>query len=146
MKRVALLDVNVLIAIFDPNHVHHEAAHRWFEGQRGQGWATCPITENSVVRILSSIRLVDPPLSAVDALDRLTEFCQGVGHEFWPDDFSIRELRTTKGHRLTHQQVTDVYLLALARRHDGRLATFDRSIAVAAVGGATREHLEIIRA
>lgn len=146
MKRIALLDVNVLVAIFDPDHVHHDVAHRWFEAQRTHGWATCPIVENGVVRILSNARLVNPPVSAVDALDRLAEFCEGDGHEFWPDDFSLRELRSASGHGLTHGQVTDVYLLGLAFRHGGRLATFDQSIPIAAVDGATDRHLEVIPA
>ena len=54
MKRPALLDVNVLIAIFAPHHIHHEAAHAWFAANRSSGWATCPLTENGMVRILSN--------------------------------------------------------------------------------------------
>jgi len=51
---IALLDVNVLVALFDPNHTLHEPAHRWFETERESGWATCPITENGLVRVLSN--------------------------------------------------------------------------------------------
>jgi toxin-antitoxin system PIN domain toxin len=147
MRRVALLDINVLVALFDPDHVHHEAAHRWFAKERRGGWATCPISENGVVRILSNASYVDPPQAPLDAAERLQQFCESGDHEFWPDEVSIRELRpATEGFALSHKQITDVYLLALAHYHDGRLVTFDRSIPIAGVQGATSRHLEIIAA
>ena len=58
MSLASLLDVNVLVALFDPDHVHHEAAHVWFAATRGAGWATCPLTENGVVRVLSNPSLL----------------------------------------------------------------------------------------
>lgn len=146
MSSVALLDVNVLIALFDPEHVHHEAAHRWFGEHRTDGWATCPITENAVVRILSTAAYSDPPEAPAAVIGRLTQFCASGGHEFWADEFSIRDLRSAKGHALANRQLTDAYLLALAHRRGGRLATLDRSIPLDAVDGAMSRHLELIPA
>lgn len=146
MSRVALLDVNVLVALFDPEHAHHEAAHQWFGAQRSQGWATCPVTENAVVRILSTAAYADPPETPAAVIVRLQQFCGSGDHEFWADDFSIRDLRSSKGHALANKQITDVYLLALAHHRNSRLATFDRSIPLDVVEGATARHLEIIPA
>lgn len=146
MSRVALLDVNVLVALFDPDHVHHEPAHKWFGRHRTQGWATCPVTENAVVRILSTAAYADPPETPANVIERLQQFCASGGHEFWPADFTIRDLRSAHGHALANKQITDVYLLGLARHRNGRLATFDRSIPLDGIEGATSRHLEIIPA
>ena len=147
MSRVALLDVNVLVALFDPDHVHHEAAHAWFAPNRGAGWATCPLTENGVVRVLSNPAYGAEPERAGALLARLRSFCASGGHVFWPDDVTLRSARVLRaGAALSHGTVTDVYLLALAVLHDGHLATFDRRIPVSAVSGAERNHLEVIPA
>ncbi|MGE5345965.1 MAG: TA system VapC family ribonuclease toxin [Acidithiobacillales bacterium] len=147
MKRVALLDVNVLVALFDPDHVHHEASHVWFGRQRGDGWATCPLTENGLVRVLSNPAYgatSEPPGSI---LGRLDAFSRSGGHVFWPDEISLRDARLLDpASRLSHRNVTDVYLLALARHRGGKLATFDRSVPLAAVAGAEPGHLEVIPA
>jgi toxin-antitoxin system PIN domain toxin len=147
VKRVALLDVNVLVAFFDPDHVHHEASHDWFGRHRPDGWATCPLTENGLVRVLSNPAYgatSEPPGSI---LGRLAAFCGSGGHVFWPDEISLREPRCVNpASRLSHRNVSDVYLLALARHRGGRLATFDRSIPLAAVVGAEPGHLEVIPA
>ncbi|MBI5480024.1 MAG: PIN domain-containing protein [Deltaproteobacteria bacterium] len=144
---VSLLDVNVLVALFDPDHIHHEAAHAWFAVNRPSGWATCPLTENGLVRILSNPAYtgVHEPPAAITR--RLEQFCQSGHHSFWPDEISLRDRRLFRaGAPLTHRQVTDVYLLGLARHNGGRLATFDRKIPVGAVTGAERGHLELISA
>jgi uncharacterized protein len=146
VSRIALLDVNVVVALFDPDHVHHEAAHRWFGKHRTQGWATCPVTENGVVRVLSTPAYADPPETPANVIVRLQQFCASGYHEFWPVDFSIRDLRSAHGHALATKQVTDIYLLALARHRNGRLATFDRSIPLGGIEGATSRHLEVIPA
>jgi uncharacterized protein len=146
VSRIALLDVNVLVALFDPAHVHHEAAHRWFGKHRTHGWATCPVTENAVVRILSTAAYADPPEAPANVIVRLQQFCGSGNHEFWAADFTIRDLRSAEGHALANKQITDVYLLALARHRNARLATFDRSIPLDGVDGATARHLEIIPA
>lgn len=143
--RPALLDVNLLVALFDPDHIHHDAAHDWFVDNKEDGWATCPITENGVVRILSNLRYspaAEPPARIVD---RLRAFCESGGHVFWPDDVSLREGKWfVAGAPVSHRQITDVYLLGLAKRHGGRLATFDRTIPVRAVSSAVAEDLVVI--
>lgn len=144
---VALLDVNVLIALFDPEHVHHEPAHSWFADHRSRGWATTPITENGVVRILSSPAYHSVSMSASDALAHLRSLCSSGDHEFWPSDVSLVAAGVlTAGALVTHRQVTDLYLLALATARYGCLVTFDTSIPHAVVHGATRDHLLVIGA
>ncbi len=147
MSRVALLDVNVLVALFDPDHVHHDAAHDWFSDNREAGWATCPLTENGLVRIVSNPAYSGIKLLTADVVGRLRAFCGSGAHTFWPDEVSLRS-EASFGAKLAvgHRQVTDVYLLALAVLKAGRLATFDRSIPVAAVKGATTGHLAVIAA
>ena len=138
-----LLDVNVLIALIDPAHVGHEAAHRWFEAQRRESWATCPLTENGVIRIVSHPNYPGAPGSPAAVAAIVAEIRTLAGHIFWPDDISLvaAEHVETKA-ILTSGQVTDSYLLALAVAHDGRLATFDRRISTKAVkGGKAALHL-----
>jgi len=147
VTRVALLDVNVLVALFDPDHVHHEAAHRWFGGNRQDGWATCPITENGLVRILSNPAYNASPETRGAVVRRLGEFCASGGHLFWPDEISLLDPRLFRWSApVAHQMLTDIYLLGLARSKTGRLATFDRGIPAAAVVGAERGTLELIPA
>lgn len=141
----ALLDVNVLIALFDPVHIHHEPAHAWFARHGDAGWATCPLTENALVRILSNPAYPGRRTTLDDAIQRLDRFCSSGHHVFWPEDQSIRDAALfSPVHIVGHRQITDVYLLALAVRRDGRLATFDRNIPARAVAGATKDHLVVI--
>jgi toxin-antitoxin system PIN domain toxin len=145
VSRPALLDVNLLVALFDPDHVHHEPAHEWFGAHRSAGWATCPLTENGLVRILSNPAYSQSAGRPADIAHRLASFRESGEHVFWPDDASLCDAELfslTVGHR----QLTDAYLLALAVRHGGRLATFDRSIPARAVRGARAEHLAVIEA
>lgn len=145
MSGTALLDVNLLIALFDPDHIHHEPAHRWLGAHRAGGWATCPLTENGVVRILSNPAYSTAAERPVRVVERLEAFRSSGEHEFWPDDLSLCDpavFDLTVGHR----QLTDVYLLALARAHGGRLVTFDRSIPVKAVRGARPDLLVVVDA
>ncbi len=140
---VFLLDVNVLIALIDPAHVQHDSAHDWFATEGRQNWATCPLTENGAVRIVSHPRypgLPGPPAAIADVLAR---FGALPGHVFWPDDISLLDQQRVDASRLlSHSQVTDTYLLALARAHRGKLATFDRRLVTAAVpGGAEALHI-----
>ena len=143
--RLALLDVNVLVALFDPDHIHHDLAHDWFAEYGSVGWATCPITEAGFVRVVSNPKYGPDPLRPAAALDLLRRFCESGGHHFWPDAVSFRDdslfaLDQARGHR----QITDVYLLGLAKKMDGTLTTFDRTIPLGAVKGATRAHLSVI--
>jgi toxin-antitoxin system PIN domain toxin len=147
MSRVALLDVNVLVALFDPDHVHHEAAHRWFGAHRASGWATCPLTENGLVRILSNMSYSGSQERPAQIIARLRAFCSTGQHAFWPDEVSLRDRTLFKAEvSAGHRQITDIYLLGLARRKAGRLATLDRAIPLAAVSGAQPEHLALIPA
>jgi hypothetical protein len=125
--------------------VNHEPAHVWLSARRRDGWATCPITENGLIRILSNAAYsgVHEPAAAIR--DRLDRFCASGNHLFWADEVSLRDPRVFRWPRsITHRQVTDVYLLGLATSKHGRLATFDRRIPLATVVGARREHLEVI--
>ena len=145
MKRTALLDVNVLVALFDPDHVHHEVAHDWFAEEGRAAWATCPVTEAGFARVLSNPAYRGTVVRAADLADRLRRFCRSGGHEFWPDevsllDRSLFDLSKVAGHR----QLTDVYLLGLAHSRQGRLVTFDRALPLAAVKGVSAAALEVV--
>lgn len=140
----ALLDVNVLLALLDSDHVDHATASAWLDGEIGDGWASCPITENGFIRVISQPRYPSPvsPAVAVDLLDRAR---QGGHHAFWPCDVSLLDDTTVQRDRLHGaRQVTDAYLLALAVRHSGRLVTFDRSLPLSAVPGAKARHLVVL--
>ncbi len=145
VRRPALLDVNLLVALFDPDHVHHDTAHDWFAESRHEGWATCPLTENGLVRILSNLRYSPAAESPARIVGRLRAFCASGHHVFWPDDISFRDAnRFRSAAPASHRQITDIYLLGLAKRHAGRLATFDRTIPLAAVPQAKAGDLVII--
>ena len=139
---VYLLDVNVLLALCDPLHVHHEAAHVWFAAVGRFAWATCPITENGFVRVAGHPSYPNRPGDASIALNILRRFCATSGHRFWSADVSLREL-LRPGAAITHGHVTDAYLLGLAVRNTGKLATLDQRVPTAAVGGGA-EALELI--
>jgi uncharacterized protein len=139
-----LLDINLLIALFDEGHVHHRAALKWWAREGGQGWASCPLTQNGVVRIMSGATY-PRPLAATEVLQLLADQIAEGGHEFWPDDVSLTdETLFVRDRILGPRRLTDIYLLALAVRHDGRLATFDRRISLSAVRGAEPRHLVVI--
>jgi toxin-antitoxin system PIN domain toxin len=137
-----LLDANLLLALTDPMHIHHEAAHRWYGSIGRYNWATCPITENGFVRIASNPRYPNRPGNVSAVLAILRRFCSAEGHHFWDDNMSLREL-LLPGAVLTHHHVTDVYLLGLAVHQDGKLATLDQNIPVSVIQGG-KEALEFI--
>lgn len=144
---IALLDVNVLVALFDPAHLHHEAAHVWFGRNRRLQWATCPLTENALVRILSNASYPGQRTTLDDAAVRLRTFCSDRHHVFWPDSVSVRDSgRFRWNHVQGHRQLTDVYLLALSVSKEGRLATFDSAISLQAVQNAAPQNLELLAA
>jgi toxin-antitoxin system PIN domain toxin len=138
-----LLDVNLLLALSDPMHIHHEAAHRWFARTGRQSWATCPVTENGYVRVASHPSYPNRPGDVNAVLDILRQFCSTDGHQFWAEDVSIRELLVPDA-VVTHAHITDVYLLGLAASKGGKLATLDRRIPAAAVQGGA-EAMALIR-
>jgi toxin-antitoxin system PIN domain toxin len=145
VSRPALLDVNVIVALFDPNHIHHDPAHVWFADHRSSGWATCPITENGVVRVLSNPAYSSVAERRQEVARRLAAFRASGQHVFWPDDVSVCDTKLF-GLTVGYRQLTDVYLLGLATAHDGRLATFDRSVPLKAVRRASSDNLVIIKA
>lgn len=141
---VFLLDVNVLVALVDPAHVQHDQAHDWFGRVGRRGFATCPITENGLLRIIGHPKYPNSPGSPSVVAGALAAFRAMPGHAFWPDKISIVDTRHVDSARLSsHAQVTDTYLLALAHAHGGRLATLDRRLVVDAVPGGAK-FLEII--
>ncbi len=137
----ALLDVNVLIALLDADHASHRTALAWFGEHARGGWASCPITENGCVRIMSHPGYPNAH-SVVEVVERLRAAAAHAAHQFWPDGLSLLDQRLIDATRVHGpRQLTDVYLLALAVKNGGRLVTFDASIALAAVMGATPQHL-----
>jgi toxin-antitoxin system PIN domain toxin len=142
--KVYLLDVNVLIALSDPMHIHHESAHRWFAREGRKAWATCPLTENAFVRIACHPSYPNRPGDAAAVLNILRGLCIAPGHRFWPDDVSIRDLLDPAA-VITHGLITDVYLLGLAVHRKGKLATFDQRIPATAVRGGP-DAIELIPA
>ncbi|OHV82489.1 TA system VapC family ribonuclease toxin [Ensifer sp. LCM 4579] len=138
-----LLDVNVLIALIDPGHVAHDDAHHWFASTGRNAWATCPITENGVVRIVGNPKYPNSPGSPALVMEIVGKLRSLPGHCFWPDDVSlVGSGNVASAKILTSAQVTDTYLLALAKVHGGQLATFDRKLSTAAVSkGNSALHL-----
>ena len=132
-----LLDVNVLISLIDPTHNFHERAHAWFESEAEHDWATCPIVENGVVRIISQPNCRNRTASVADAASLVSRVCRRAGHQFWADDLSLVNSPLVAMERIrTPAQVADIYLLELAVSKGGRLATLDRRLwADAVVGG-----------
>ena len=137
----ALLDVNVLIALLDADHSLRARATQWFGRHARAGWASCPITQNGCVRIMSHPGYPHPlPVRAV--IERLAEASAGSLHEFWPDDLTLLDAHTFDSTRIHGpRQITDLYLLALAVRHAGRFVTFDASVSLDAVRSAEKKHL-----
>jgi toxin-antitoxin system PIN domain toxin len=136
---VYLLDVNVLIALIDVDHVHHDPANKWFAQNGCKAWATCPHTENSVLRIAGNPRYPGSPGTPATVARTFAELCSLPGHVLWPDDISILDESIFDLSRLlSSAQVTDTYLLALARANKGQLATFDRRLVTDAVRDGVR--------
>ena len=140
----ALLDVNVLIALHDSDHVHHGLASRWFQAHAGQGWASCPLTQNGCLRIMAQPAYPQAlPLAAV--AQRLGQAAATPAHLFIADDYSLLDADSLDWPQLLgHRQVTDAYLLGLAVRHGCRFVSFDARVNLAAVPGAKAEHLWVL--
>jgi uncharacterized protein len=140
----ALLDINVLLALLDADHVEHVAARAWLEREIPTGWASCPITQNGFVRVVSQPRYPSP-VPPAEAIRRLELATRGERHELWPCDVSLLDGTRIDPARLHGpRQVTDVYLLALAVAKGGRFVTFDRTIPLSAVAGARSEQLVVL--
>jgi len=139
-----LLDIKVLIALFDPIHQHHGRAHAWLKANIRSGWASCPITQNGFVRIITQPRYVRP-VTVSEAVERLREATGTAHHEFWADEISISD-RDRFRHERIHgpAQLTDLYLLALATHHRGRFVTFDQAIPFSALPATAAKHLVVL--
>ena len=137
----ALLDVNVLIALLDADHSLHARATQWFGSHARSGWASCPITQNGCVRIMSHPGYPNAlPVRAV--IERLAEASASTFHAFWPDDISLLDAQVADSARIHGpRQLTDLYLLALAVRHRGHFVTFDSSVSIEAVRRAEKKHI-----
>lgn len=129
MKNGFLLDVNVLIAMAWPTHQAHEKVQEWLARHAREGWATCPLTQTSFVRILSNPAFSPNALTPGDALTLLQTNVAHPAHRFWADDVSLEEALEPLTHRLAgHQQVTDAYLLGLTIEKKGKFVTLDRGV------------------
>lgn len=125
----ALLDTNVLIALAWPNHVHHSRALAWFRAHEKNGWATCPLTQSGFVRVSSNRSVMPEARTPQEAIELLRQITALSHHRFWPDDTSIVRSELVARQKLVgYRQVSDAHLLAVALRHQGRLATFDAGI------------------
>lgn len=142
----ALLDVNVLIALLDGSHAFHARAHAWWAVHATSGWASCPLTENAVVRIMChSAYSAARRFTASEIITALALFASATDHRFWPDDLSFRDPAVFDPSKIHGpKQLTDLYLLALAKKEGGRLATFDQAIPVSGVKGAGPRNLTVL--
>jgi len=140
----ALLDVNVLIALLDSDHLHHTRAVAWLRENIRPGWASCPLTQNGCIRIMAQAGYPNA-LPAAAIAERLAAATTTKHHAFWADAVSMLDSgRIEWSAVLGARQVTDVYLLALAVAQGGRLVTLDRAVPLKAVPGAKSSHLVVI--
>jgi toxin-antitoxin system PIN domain toxin len=137
----ALLDINVLIALHDRDHIHHERAALWLDANIAHGWASCPLTQNGCLRIMSQPGYSKPqPLATLVAM--LQSSTGTSFHQLWSDDISILDgARFHHSHMHGPRQLTDLYLLGLAVKNAGRFVTFEARIPLSAVHGAKAKHL-----
>ncbi len=140
----ALLDVNILIALLDSDHTSHGVAMSWFAKHAREGWASCPITQNGCIRIMSNQSYPNSlPVQAV--MKRLADACEADVHEFWSDEISLLDPDVVDSTRIHGpRQLTDIYLLALAVENEARFITFDTGVPLAAVRKATTDNLIVL--
>jgi len=142
---IPLLDVNVLVALAWPNHIHHDRAHRWFADAQGQGWATCPLTQSGFVRVSSNKKAIPDAVAPQEAIALLQKIILLPHHQFWPDSYSIAGSDTVDRSKLFgYRQVTDAHLLGIALANGGCLATFDRGIKAIVPSGNSVEAAVVI--
>lgn len=145
MKPGFLLDVNVLIALVWPTHRAHERVQEWLARHAHEGWATCPLTQTAFVRILSNPAFSPNALTPSDALALLQANLGHPAHRFWPDEVSFVQALEPFAPRLAgHQQVTDAYLLGLARHKRGKLVTMDRAVRALAPDRSPESHFLVV--
>jgi uncharacterized protein len=140
----ALLDVNVLIALLDSAHIHHQLAHAWMSEHSRKGWASTPVTLNGCIRILAQPKYPGGPLPMREIVMKLKNAAQ-KDHQFWPDEVNALSVSAFSWeHILGHRQFTDAHLLAIAVSNNGRLVTFDRRISHQVIKGAKATNLHFI--
>ena len=141
----SLLDVNVLLALLDTDHAFHQRAHVWWRGEK-PAWASCPLTENGFLRVMSSVNYSQSRKFTVgEQAAQFRSFAESTAHSFWPDSISLGDQRHFCHEKiLSSQQLTDVYLLGLAVENNGRLVTFDRHITLACVVNAKPQNLLVL--
>lgn len=141
---VYLLDANVLIALIDMRHDAHERSADWFASSTSDGWATCPLTQNAVLRVVGRASYANSPGSPMAVMPTLAALLKRPGHRFWPDDISLLDAAHFDASRMIAPgRLTDTYLLGLAKAHGAVFATLDRRLIADAVPGG-REHLHVI--
>ena len=141
-----LLDVNFLIALAWPSHIHHQIAKDWFEENHNDGWATCPFTQAGFVRLSSSPKVIEDAVTPKEAIALLSQIVKMKGHHFWNQDFGIMDKQVPTQHISGHRQVTDVFLLATAIRHKGQLVTLDYTIPhLLPKNSKLHHHISVIR-
>ena len=142
----SLLDVNFLIALFDPDHIHNGRAIEWWGKHARDGWASCPITENGLLRVLSHPNYSKKVrFSVFEVAELFKEFIDATDHEFWNDEISICDETLFDVTRIHGpKQLTDGYLLGLAVRNGARLVTLDGRISISAVAGAAKSYLTVV--
>ena len=140
-----LLDVNVWVALLDESHVFHAQALAFVQ-RRKLKIATCALVENGVIRVLNLPAYSKlGPVGFEPVARKLADICAELDHEFWPDDVSLRAPGLVQWPRvLGHQQISDIYLLALAVAHGGCLVTLDHGVALSTVAAATPKHLLLL--
>ncbi len=126
--KAGLLDVNMLIALSWPSHLHHRVAHDWFSRNAAHGWATCPLTQCAFVRISSNPKIIHDAVTPIEAIDLLRQIVSHKHHIFWPDNVTLLDECIPNRLLVGHHQVTDAYLFGLAIRHGGRLVTLDNGV------------------
>ncbi|MFV0337543.1 MAG: TA system VapC family ribonuclease toxin [Chthoniobacterales bacterium] len=129
-----LLDVNTVLALLDPAHVFHEAAHRWLEQESDVRWITCPLVQNGVLRVAAQTTYPNRIGSCAEVRQVLASFCADSRHAFCADNLSLLDSPAlVQPEKLTPSRVTDLYLLLLAKYHGVKLTTFDSRIPAHAV-------------
>jgi len=143
-----LLDVNLLVALIDPDHSHSSIAHSWWIETGKSGWASCPLTENGVIRILSNPNYsLTAKFTPKFLIEKLQGFVERYDHEFWPDDVSLRDEHIFMPELIYGpRQITDIYLFALAIKNNGCFVTFDTGIPTSAVASVNSSSLFVIDA
>ena len=142
--KTALLDLNILTALLWPAHEHHDAAHRWFSARANAPWATCALTQLGFVRIVSNPAFSRDALSPPGAVALLAANLSHATHEFWTETLQLpAAIKGIEPALQGYRQLTDAFLLALANRRKGVLATFDRGL-LSLAGDTFDSALEIV--